>query len=149
MKRVLPTDWSSERTVKRPGPVDLLRASNLKDWDVCGRVHWKSTVPIYSQDIHPANEDLEEFHFGRVSAHQRQNIESHLHHCNSCRGLLEDLREFIVSLSNAIEWKRLFPQEFRRNRDRVLKLRAAKSNSRRVRKSRGQMQKVNNTVIQG
>jgi hypothetical protein len=102
MTIVLPAHWSSESAVKRLGHSDLL-VSSQKDAGVCGGVQSKSKISIYSRDIHPAGEDLEEFHFGRVSANQRQNIEVHLHECDSCRGLLEDLREFIVALSNAIE----------------------------------------------
>jgi hypothetical protein len=102
MTIMLPVPRSSKRAVKRLGPADILLASVHKDSGALERIHWKFIIAMYSRDIHPANEDLEEFHFGRASAHQRQNIESHLHHCDSCRGLLEDLREFIVALSSAI-----------------------------------------------
>jgi hypothetical protein len=103
MTIVLPAHRSSKRAVKRSEPADILLPSSQKDSDVNGRVHSRSITPFYSRDIHPVNEDLEEFHFGRVSPNQRRNIESHLHQCDSCRGLLEELREFIAALSNAIE----------------------------------------------
>jgi hypothetical protein len=92
---VLPAYRSRKCSAKPSGPADFVLATSLQDPDVCGRVDWKSIVPVYSRDLHLANKDLEEFHFCRVSPHQRQTIESHIRHCDGCRGALDELREFI------------------------------------------------------
>src|ERR1700719_133408 len=95
---MLPAHRSSE-THRKTGTLDLVLAPSLRDPDVCGTIDWKSIVPTYSRDVHPSNEDLEEFLFSRVSTRQRQNIESHIRRCDGCRGALADLWEFIVWLA--------------------------------------------------
>jgi hypothetical protein len=126
VKIMLPAHWSSEPTVKWSERPLLGPSSNLENSDGSSGADWRSTIPAYSRDIHPVDEELEEFHFGRVSARQRRKIESHLHYCHSCRGVLDHLREFIVTLSCAIEWNRMLPESERRIRVRAGKRRTAK-----------------------
>jgi hypothetical protein len=57
---------------------------------------------LQARDRHPAEEDLEEFLFGRLSERQRKNIEIHLHDCNSCRESLVALADIIGLLRAAM-----------------------------------------------
>src|SRR5579864_4194234 len=52
--------------------------------------------------VHPAPEDLEEYYFARFDWQQRQTIESHLAHCDSCVRELGDLQEFVAGLSRVV-----------------------------------------------
>jgi hypothetical protein len=54
------------------------------------------------KESHPDEEDLEEFLFGRLPECQRQNIESHLHACDSCSERLIALADFIRVLRKAM-----------------------------------------------
>jgi Zn-finger nucleic acid-binding protein len=137
VNKVLPAHRSRKCSAKRSRPADLVLATNLQNPDVCGTVDWKSIVPIYSRDIHPANEDLEELHFGRISTQQRQNIESHIHHCDRCRGAVADLREFVELLSHAIEWRNgMLQQQVPQKSLRTRTSKAARPNDHPVRKSK-------------
>jgi hypothetical protein len=55
----------------------------------------KPIVVLQARHHHPAEEDLEEFLFGRLPERQRQLIETHLHDCDSCRESLIDSADII------------------------------------------------------
>jgi hypothetical protein len=62
----------------------------------------KPGVALQARNYHPAEEDLEEFLFGRLPERQRQLIETHLHDCDSCRESLVDSADIVSLLRMAM-----------------------------------------------